>query len=321
VLISANNMLKIGIVGVGHFGKNHLKCLKQSDKFELVGFYDIDTEVCEQVEDEYNVPSYKNFIDLISSIDVLDVVTPASTHYEYAHTAISLNKHVFVEKPLAISYTEALALSKMLTTHPVKLQVGHIERFNPAYSAAIPYLKLPLNIVVERNGTYNLRNKDVSVIEDLMLHDIDIILKTVDSNITKIKATGETIKSSSFDVVEAFIDFENGTKAHLKANRIADAPLRFSKFFQKESMVMVDYMNRRTEVTRLNGYAKQNGHAVNGHSLPAVFLPEIKDVNAIKEELNTFYDSIVNNTTPPVTISDSLRVLEICEEIKNRIEI
>jgi predicted dehydrogenase len=319
VLISANNMLKIGIVGVGHFGKNHLKCLKQSDKFKLVGFYDIDTDVCEQVQDEYCVPSYKNFIDLISSIDVLDVVTPASTHYEYAHTAISLNKHVFVEKPLAISYSEATALAKMLSTHPVKLQVGHIERFNPAYSAAIPYLKFPVNIIVERNGTYNLRNKDVSVVEDLMIHDIDIILKSVDSPISTIKATGETIKSSSFDIVEAFIDFENGTKAHLKANRIADEPLRFAKFFQKESMVMVDYMNRITEVTRLNGSAKHNGHALNGHS--GVFLPEIKDVNAIKEELNTFYNSIVDNTTPPVTISDSLRVLEICEEIKKRIKV
>lgn len=316
-------MLKIGIVGVGHFGKNHLKCLKQSEKFELVGFYDIDADVCEQVQDEYQVPSFKNFVDLISRIDVLDIVTPASTHYEYAHTAISLNKHVFVEKPLAISYAEALALSKMLTTHPVKLQVGHIERFNPAYTAAIPYLNTPANIVVERNGTYNLRNKDVSVIEDLMLHDIDIILKSVDSPIKSIRANGETIKSTSFDVVEAFIDFENGSQAHLKANRIADMPYRSSKFFQKESVVTVDYMNRKTEVALLNGAAKKlNGHAVNGnghHHHNGVILPEIKDVNAIKEELNTFYNSIVDNTTPPVTISDSLRVLEICEEIRNRI--
>jgi len=316
-------MLKIGIVGVGHFGRNHLRCLKQSSKFKLVGFYDIDADVCEQVQEEYGVQAFSSFEELIRQIDVLDIVTPASTHYDYTRKALLQNKHVFVEKPLATSVEEASELSGMLADHPVKLQAGHIERFNPAYTAASPYLDSPTLIIGKRFCTYNLRNKDVSVIEDLMIHDIDIVLQTIKSPLKDIRAQGETVKSSSCDIAEVTLEFKNGAIAHLSANRIAETPLRCSKFLQKDTEIFIDYMNRFTEINSMNG--KINGHVVNGkkvngQALPHVIIPEIQSVNAIEEELNTFYRSIVTNTPPPVTISDSLRVLELCEKIRQVLE-
>ena len=311
-------MLKIGIVGVGHFGKYHLNCLKTSENFKLMGFYDIDTDVCEQVKEEYGVPYFRSFEEMIRNIDVLDVVTPASTHFDYAQQAVSQNKHVFIEKPLAKSYTEAKQLFDMLDEHKVKIQVGHIERFNPAYTAAMPYLDSPVRVEVERNGTYNLRNKDVSVIEDLMIHDIDILIQTVKSPIKKITAEGSTVKSSSFDIVDVVFEFENGALAHLKANRVAETPYRAATFYHSGNYVSVDYMNKKTEVHKLNGHAV-NGNGVHKMNGNGVLKPEIREINAIKEELDSFYNSIVNDIVPPVTIYDSMSVMKICEDIKKKI--
>lgn len=313
-------MLKIGLVGVGHFGRFHLNCLKSSDKFDLIGVFDIDQNKCKQLSAEYAIKSFANIEDIMKEVEVLDIVTPTSTHFEYSRRAIINHKHVFVEKPLAKSYAEAVELSKLLQEYPVKVQIGHIERFNPAYTAAKPYLFEPENVDAKRFGTYNNRNKDVSVIEDLMIHDIDILLQSVQSPVKNIKAEGKIIQSSLYDDVKASIEFENGTKATIHANRACEFSERTSLFLQHDSKVYIDYMNRTTEVTHLNGITNTDRASVNINGNQVIH-PEIKEINAMLTELETFYHSIINNTTPPVSVLDSLKALKMCEQIKSSIKI
>ncbi len=319
---------KIGVLGAGHLGKIHIKCILASDFFDLVGFYDPDTETAESVEKAFNIHRFDSDEALIASADIVDIVTPTISHYDCASKAIRHGRHVFIEKPLTTTLYEAKKLIDLADEAGVKVQVGHVERFNPAFLAARPYLKNPMFIEAHRLGQFNPRGTDVPVILDLMIHDIDIILTVVDSTVKKISASGVAVVSDTPDIANARVEFSNGCVANLTASRISMKNMRKTRFFQHEGYIAVDFLSKETQIIRMKDVvASPDPFAMVIDLGPEknqkqiwVEKPEIKPINAIQTELETFYESVVNNTEPLVSIMDGYASLELAYQVMEKIE-
>jgi predicted dehydrogenase len=320
-------MLKIGVLGAGHLGKIHLKCIKEIPGFDLVGFYDPDSENARQVEEEFSVPRWASLEQLIDAVEVVDIVTPTISHFDCASKALRKCRHVFIEKPIVTTVEEARDLIKIAGEANVKVQVGHVERFNPAFLAAESYFDRPMFIETHRLSQFNPRGTDVPVILDLMIHDIDIVLSVVKSNIRKISASGVAVISDSPDIANARIEFDNGCVANLTASRISLKSMRKSRFFQRDAYISVDFLKKELEIVRIGepgasedtqGFFFDLGK---NKGTRQIFFekPEIKPTNAIRTELDSFYSAIINNTTPPVTINDGYLALEVAHKIMERI--
>lgn len=321
-------MLKIGVLGAGHLGKIHIRCIKDIPGFDLIGFYDPNPEIAAQVEKEFNVTNFGSLDELIESVDVVDIVTPTVSHFECASKSLKKYKHVFIEKPIVTSLHEARELIKIAGEANVKVQVGHVERFNPAFLAVESYIHKPMFIESHRLAQFNPRGTDVPVILDLMIHDIDIILSVVKANIRKISASGVPVVSDTPDIANARIEFDNGCVANLTASRISLKSMRKSRFFQKDTYIAVDFLNKEIEVVRIqNADPKSTSPALFTIDLgpeketKQIFFnkPEVKPLNAIKAELESFHSAIVNNTIPPVTINDGYSALEVAYQIIEKI--
>ena len=232
-------MLKIGVLGAGHLGKIHINCIKQIDNYDLVGFYDPAKETALQVEEEMRIKNFDSVDALIEAVDVVDIVTPTIRHFECASKALQKRKHVFIEKPIVATPEEANALKKLADEAGVKVQVGHVERFNPAFIAAEPFIEEPLFIEVHRLAQFNPRGTDVPVVLDLMVHDLDILLTIVKSPIAHISASGVGIVSPSPDITNVRIEFENGTVANLTASRMSMKYMRKTRIFQKGAYITI----------------------------------------------------------------------------------
>jgi predicted dehydrogenase len=316
-------MLKIGVLGAGHLGKIHIKCIKEIKNYEFLGFFDPDKEISKTVEKEFEIKRFSSIDELIDTVDAVDIVTPTVSHFECASAALRKSKHVFIEKPLTTSLNEAKSLIALAKEANVKVQVGHVERFNPAFLAALPYFNNPMFIETHRLAEFNPRGTDVPVILDLMIHDIDIILSVVKSNIKKISASGVSVVSDTPDIANARIEFDNGCVANLTASRISLKNMRKSRFFQRDAYISVDFLKKQCEIVRM---ANVEG-AIDPLSIvidlgekkgkKQIFFekPEITPINAIKSELETFYDAIINNSTPPVTIIDGYNSLDLAYKI------
>jgi predicted dehydrogenase len=321
-------MLKIGVLGAGHLGKIHIKCIKEIQEYDLVGFNDLDDGNATKVEREFGIKRFLSLDDLIDSVDVVDIVTPTVSHFKCASKSLRKFRHVFIEKPVVTTLEEAKELIQIASEANVKVQVGHVERFNPAFLAAEPYFKKPMFIETHRLAQFNPRGTDVPVILDLMIHDIDIILSVVKSNIRKISASGVAVVSDTPDIANARIEFDNGCVANLTASRISLKNMRKSRFFQRDAYISVDFLTKEVEVLRIKD-------ADGTKSLPMGFLidlgpgkgtkqiffdkPEIKPLNAIRRELESFYSAIINNTVPEVTINDGYSALEVAYRIIEKI--
>ncbi|OQA00624.1 MAG: 4-carboxy-2-hydroxymuconate-6-semialdehyde dehydrogenase [Bacteroidetes bacterium ADurb.Bin408] len=320
-------MLKIGVLGAGHLGKIHIRCIKEIDAYQLIGFYDNDPENAAMVSEEYNIKSYNSIEELVDEADVVDIVTPTLSHYECASKALKKAKHVFIEKPLTTTLDEAKELIKIADEAHVKVQVGHVERFNPAFVAAYPYFANPMFIENHRLAQFNPRGCDVPVILDLMIHDIDIILSVVKSDIKKISASGVAVISDTPDIANARIEFENGCVANLTASRISMKNMRKSRFFQKDAYIAIDFLKKDAEIVNMSeDIDTNNPFAViidPGNQKPKKQLsfikPEIANSNAIKMELETFYQAIITDSMPTVTIYDGYKSLEVAYKIIEKI--
>jgi len=317
-------MLKIGVLGAGHLGKIHIKCIQQINDYELCGFYDPDNENAAKVEEEYGIKRFESITALIEAVEVVDIVTPTISHFDCASEALKNTRHVFIEKPVVTTLDEARKLIALSEEANIKVQVGHVERFNPAFMAAIPYFEQPMFIETHRLAQFNPRGTDVPVVLDLMIHDIDIVLSVVKSDIHRISASGVPVVSNTPDIANARIEFTNGCVANLTASRISMKNMRKSRFFQKDAYISVDFLDKETEILRMEDInpEKADPYAVImelGHDqLPKQVIfdkPEVKQINAIKEELASFYEAIVNDTTPPVTINDGYNALEVAHKI------
>jgi len=320
-------MLKIGVVGAGHLGKIHIKCIKEIAEYELIGFNDPDDGNAEKVEKEFGIKRFLSLDELVDAVDVVDIVTPTISHFECASTALRKFRHVFIEKPIVTTLEEAKELIKIAGEANVKVQVGHVERFNPAFVAAEPYFNKPMFIETHRLAQFNPRGTDVPVILDLMIHDIDIILSVVNSNIRKISASGVAVVSDTPDIANARIEFDNGCVANLTASRISIKNMRKSRFFQRDAYISVDFLSKEVEVVRIKDPDKSSspmGFIIDlgpgkGSKQISFTKPEIKPLNAIRTELESFCNAITTNTIPSVTINDGYSALEVAHKIIEKI--
>ena len=239
-------MLKIGVLGSGHLGKIHIRLLKEIASAELVGFYDHNSEAAELVEKEFGVKRFHSYDELLQEADAIDVVVPTVAHYDCAVKAIKESKHVFIEKPLANSVAEGKKLVSLVHEAGVKAQVGHVERFNPAFLAAKDYFNQPMFIETHRLAEFNPRGTDVSVVHDLMIHDIDIVLSVVKSSVKKISASGVAVISDTPDIANARLEFDNGCVANLTSSRISLKNMRKSRFFKRT--ISLFFFRKSTEM-------------------------------------------------------------------------
>ena len=317
-------MLKVGIFGVGHLGKFHLNNWKEIDGIELVGFYDPSDENAAFVTKEYQLKRFTSIDKLLNACDAADIVAPTTWHYELCKTAILKSKHVFVEKPLANTMDEAKELLKLSKEANIKFQVGHVERFNPAFLVLAKQEVSPLFIEVHRLAQFNQRGTDVSVILDLMIHDIDIILKLVNSNVKSVAANGVSVMSDTPDIANVRIEFDNGCVANLTSSRISVKKMRKMRLFQKNAYISIDFLEKKTEITKIKTTEDKNAFVFDidtnhGKKSIAFYTPKIDDRNAIKLELESFRDAIVNNTHTVVSEVDGFRAMEVAHLILEKI--
>lgn len=313
--------LKIGVLGAGHLGKIHLRCIQQAnERYELVGFFDADVANAAKVADQFNISAFDSVEALIEAVNVVDVVTPTIHHFSVAKAAILRGRHVFIEKPLTHTVSEAEALLALTRQKGVKVQVGHVERFNPAFLSLGDISIEPLFIEAHRLAPFNPRGTDVSVILDLMIHDIDLILHLVKSEVKAIHASGVAVVSASPDIANARIEFENGCVANLTASRMSLKQMRKVRFFQRDAYLSLDFLEKNAQIIRLLDANTEGGELMEmdtarGKKWIDIKMPEPMAVNAIQLELETFADSIVQNTEPKVTIEDGYRALKIAHQI------
>ena len=311
-------MLKIGVLGAGHLGKIHLRLLQQSQKYDLIGFYDENHENGQKIAAEYGYKQFDTIAKLIHAVDVIDIVTPTLSHYKCAKVSIKSGKHVFIEKPISSTVQEAEEIIALAKEFNVKGQVGHVERFNPAFKAVSNLIDNPMFIETHRLAEFNPRGTDVPVVLDLMIHDIDAILSVVKSKVKSVHASGVAVLSQSPDIANARIEFENGCVANITASRISMKNMRKSRFFQKDAYISVDYLDKICEVVKMKDAPEIQGdfdmilQNAEGDKKQIYFAnPEVVANNAILDELESFADAIINNSKPVVTLTDGTEALRV----------
>ncbi len=318
-------MLKIGVLGAGHLGKIHLKCIQlAAERLDLVGFYDPNPEAAAHAAETYGVPAFDSAEALIEAVDIVDIVTPTTTHYQLASLAIDKGRHFFIEKPLTESITEAEALVNRCQEKGIKAQVGHVERFNPALLALDNTPLQPMFIEAHRLSVFNPRGTDVSVVLDLMIHDLDIVLSMVDAPVERVSASGVAVASNTPDIANARVEFANGCVANLTASRISMKQMRKVRLFQTDAYISLDFLEKSAQVIRLTEATEGDKEAMlldtpRGRKQLLINNPEIEPVNAIKMELESFAQSIETDTEPLVSINDGYRALVLAHQIIDEI--
>ena len=317
--------IKIGLIGCGHLGRIHVQQMINNPIIELIGIYDIQTINAEKLSQEFNVKIYSSVDNLIDESEAIDIVTPTNFHFYYAEKAIKKFKHVFIEKPVTETLNEAKKLIELANEANIKAQVGHVERFNPAFLALKEMALSPQFIEVHRLAPFNPRGNEVPVVLDLMIHDIDIIMSLIKSDIKRVSANGVGIINESSDIANARIEFANGAAANLTASRISMKKMRKMRIFQPNKYLTIDFLDKRTEIysiesndSTLEGLDFEN---YKGEQKKLCFdLPEIDSINSIQYELNLFAESILNFKDSPVSLHDGYVALKVAYEILKKIE-
>ena len=315
-------MIKAGVLGAGHLGKIHLRLLNESNRFELIGFYDPDKKNAQIVSKEKGYKYFDTPEALVKAVDMVDIVTPTLSHHEMAMLSLKHGKQVFIEKPIANNVEEANKITDFAKANNLLGQVGHVERFNPAFKAAISSITKPMFIESHRLSEFNPRGTDVPVVLDLMIHDIDIVLSLVKSPIKSVSASGVSVISATPDIANARIEFENGCVANLTASRISLKTMRKTRFFQKDAYISVDFLEKKVEIVKMKDAPKELAdfamilQNAEGKKKQIYFEnPKIETSNAILEELESFADAIENQTTPIVSLENGTKALEVANMI------
>jgi len=317
-------MLKVGVFGVGHLGKFHLNNWLEIENVKVVGIVDTDADMADEVAEKYGIKRFSSADKLIDACDIVDIVVPTQFHYELCIKAIRKGKHVFVEKPLANSLEEAKTIVNMVNEANVKFQVGHVERFNPAFIALKDIDMHPMFIEVHRLAQFNPRGTEVSVVLDLMIHDIDIILSLVKGNVRSINASGVAVMTDTPDIANVRIEFDNGCVANLTSSRISMKKMRKMRLFQKDAYIAIDFLEKNAEIIRIKEEEDENAFCFdletpNGTKTIAVNNPEVVESNAIKNELQSFVDAIINDTQTVVSEMDGYAAMEVAHQIITKI--
>ncbi len=319
-------MTKIGLLGTGHLGKIHLRLLKEIDTIDLVGFFDKDPDTRNKVQEEFSVTAFDSYDALLEVVEAVDIVTPTSSHFELAQKALSRGKHIFIEKPLTHTIEEAEKLMKLVREKGVVGQVGHVERFNPAFLAVGETAIQPMFIEGHRLAQYNPRGTDVSVVLDLMIHDLDIVLSLVDAPLQSVSASGVAVISDTPDIANARLEFQNGCVANLTASRISVKNMRRLRMFQKNTYLVVDFLEKKSEVFRITDDEASQGamrfelDSGSNHKYLVYESPEVQPVNSIKMELEEFASSIQHQSPTRVKMEDGYEALKVAHQIVRKIE-
>ena len=320
-------MIKIGVVGAGHLGKIHLKLLNSSKRFQLMGFYDTDLKISKELSDKEGYKCFSNLDNMLDNVEAIDIVSPTSTHYNIAKQAILSNKHIFIEKPITNNIDHAKDIIQLSKKNNIIGQVGHVERFNPAYVKAFNHIEDPMFIESHRLSDFNPRGTDVSVIMDLMIHDIDIVLNTVKSKVKKINASGVSIISDSPDIANARIEFENKCVANLTASRISLKKMRKTRIFQKDAYISIDFLEKELQIVKIKDAVKSNPNLsmvikTNTGKDKKIYFenPEIIEENSILNELESFANSINKKSLPKVTLLDGYEAIKVANEVMSQIQ-
>ncbi len=315
-------MLKAGVIGAGHLGKIHLKLLNQSTNYELIGFHDADPEASKKISSEFGYQCFASIDELISACDVVDVVTPTLFHFDCAKKVLEAGKHLFIEKPITKTVEEAEIIRELAKKNSLRGQVGQVERFNPAFTAVNQQIENPMFIETHRLAEFNPRGTDVSVVLDLMIHDIDAILSVVKSKVKSVTANGVSVISKTPDIANARIEFENGCVANLTASRISLKNMRKARFFQKDAYISVDFLEKKSEVVKMKDAPEKPDEfamiLTNAEGVKKQIYfenPQIDPNNAILDELDAFANAINTNTTPVVSLAQGTEALRVAMQV------
>lgn len=321
--------LNVGVIGVGHLGKLHTKMFTQISNCNLVGLFDLNTELAKTVGREFNTSAFPSLGQLLENVDAVSIAATTSAHYEIAKKCFEKNIHVFVEKPITADIEQGEELVKIAKERNLKFQIGHIERFNPGLISLESFISDPMFIQSDRLSQFNPRGTDVAVVLDLMIHDIDIILSFIKSEVKQIDANGVAVVSDHIDIANARIQFENGAVANVTASRISQKKMRKMRIFQKDHYISLDFVTGASEIYRLLPVDQPAlptsisfGEIGVGDKKKRLIYeqPEIKEVNALNYELQLFVDAVLNNKKIVVTGEDGLRALKVAEIIIQKIE-
>lgn len=321
--------MKIGVLGAGHLGKIHIKCILATTCWELAGFYDPDDRQALAAAEQFGIRRFNTVEELLAVVDAVDIVTPTPVHFQMAAQAIRAGKHVFIEKPVTETVAEGRRLLKLQAQYGIKVQVGHVERFNPAMLALKDMPLNPMFIESHRLHAFQSRGTDVSVILDLMIHDLDLVLHLVKAPVKKVSAGGVAVLSKTPDIANARIEFTNGAIANLTASRISLKQMRKMRLFQSDHYISLDFLEKNAQIVRLfepddpglpdiDNLMQFETNA--GKKWLQLSMPEVEAVNAIQRELETFHDSIALNQTPVVSLEDGFQALALAHKILNEIE-
>ncbi len=315
-------MLKVGLIGAGHLGKIHLKLLKSIDEIDLVGFYDSDCDSAKQISEKFEVPFFKKADELIEAAQALDIVTPTPFHYQYAMNCIAKGKHFFIEKPIAQNSSEATEICELAKKKNLIGQIGHVERFNPAFLSVKDKITQPLFIETHRLAQFNPRGTDVSVVLDLMIHDLDLILKAVNDEIVDIQASGVALISQEADIVNARLSFKKGCVANITASRLSVKNMRKMRIFQPSAYLSLDFLGRKSEIVRLTDepIGETPSFEIKNKQEETIKyisfdIPTPPEVNAIEMELKAFKNSILHNAPVQVSLEDGKDALDLALKI------
>jgi len=322
--------MRIGLLGTGHLGKIHLKCILATSCWELAGFYDVNDAQAKQAAEQYGAHRFETVDELLQAVDAVDIVTPTPSHYQLARQALLSGKHVFIEKPVTETVAEGKKLLALAAKTGLKVQVGHVERFNPAFTALQGMELNPMFMESHRLSVFQPRGTEVSVILDLMIHDLDLVLHLVKSDLKKLSASGVAVLSDTPDIANVRLEFANGAVANLTASRISMKQMRKMRLFQPDHYLSLDFLDKNVQVVRLFDQTAPNlppqdqlmeFDTHKGKKWLHLQMPESEPVNAIQRELETFYDSIVHDTTPIVSLQDGFRALQVAHQILKAIEV
>ncbi|HRI01749.1 MAG TPA: Gfo/Idh/MocA family oxidoreductase [Saprospiraceae bacterium] len=315
--------MKFGLLGLGHLGKIHLKCILDIKEIDQLICFDQDENTRKRIREEFNVKVAESIDEVLDFAEAIDIVTPTTTHFDLASKAIAKGKHCFIEKPVTQFVHEAEELLKLKELNQVKVQIGHVERFNPAFLAARPFIHNVKFIEAHRLSSFNPRGTDVSVVHDLMIHDLDLISFIAQSKIRSIHANGVNIVSRKADICNARIEFESGLVCNVTASRISLNPMRKMRLFQDDAYISMDMLTKEAQVIRLADEPLENSIELNtykGLKYITIEQTEAVTLNAIREEIQSFYKSIVHNTETEVRLEDGIIALSMVQDIIDQIE-
>ena len=321
------NRIKVALIGLGHLGKIHLKCMKESELIDLVGVWDIDKELQQKISDDEKIEYFSKVDHLLEHVHAVIIVSPTSTHAAWAQKCLEFNRHFFVEKPVTATVEEANLLYHQALNRNLKIQVGHVERFNPAYTVVKDHIGEPMFIEGHRLAEFKPRGTDVSVVMDLMIHDIDLVLNMVKHPIKEIRASGVAIMSPTPDICNARLEFENGATANLTASRISMKQMRKLRVFQSGQYISMDLLKKETQIVKISEDPPANHpfswplDTLNGKKYIQVDMPEPPLNNAILDELNCFASSVLHDTIPPVTLDHGVNALKVAQQIQDQMEL